>query len=407
MRLLHSFATVVLTCLFLAVDGDAQTKRESPKQASTPTEAMTGILRTISTTEADLDGIDTDFKPQTIVFVVTPTTDLSSVQKNDTVKIIYETRNSKNIALSIKVIQKATPLAQPKQAPTPATPSEAGGVSEVIPPAPAPVPISAPVTDNQPQQFASNEPPNANSLALEDVLQQQFPVTKITSDRSDIVVAGAVLKLHKDGLIMTATPSASAWTNVYTNGMLQSSSAENRKKAWIAGLLKGDRSTVDSTGAPQRKFVAGEKFWVTGFQVKKDAVVLNVYSDPYNDVRYYGELKFPITRSASPSSEDILKTINEVVSVEPADDKDRQLAQNSSVPAAPPASPAPQQAIGPPPPPDAPPPTPIIAIGQTKDQVVAGFGQPVRIAKLGGNKEIYFYKDMKVTFTNGRVSNVE
>jgi len=37
--------------------------------------------------------------------------------------------------------------------------------------------------------------------------------------------------------------------------------------------------------------------------------------------------------------------------------------------------------------------------------VVAGFGQPVRTAKLAGTKEIYFYKDMKVTFTNGKVSN--
>jgi ATP:corrinoid adenosyltransferase len=61
--------------------------------------------------------------------------------------------------------------------------------------------------------------------------------------------------------------------------------------------------------------------------------------------------------------------------------------------------------IAPPPPPaDAPPPT--IAIGQTKDQVTAAFGQPVRIAKLGV-KEIYYYKDMKVTFTSGKVSNVD
>jgi hypothetical protein len=61
--------------------------------------------------------------------------------------------------------------------------------------------------------------------------------------------------------------------------------------------------------------------------------------------------------------------------------------------------------IAPPPaPPDAPPPT--IALGQTRDMVVAAFGQPLRIAKLG-EKEIYYYKDMKVTFTDGAVSNVE
>jgi hypothetical protein len=38
--------------------------------------------------------------------------------------------------------------------------------------------------------------------------------------------------------------------------------------------------------------------------------------------------------------------------------------------------------------------------------VTAGFGQPQRIAKIGV-KTIYYYKDMKVIFTNGKVSNVE
>jgi outer membrane protein assembly factor BamE (lipoprotein component of BamABCDE complex) len=45
-------------------------------------------------------------------------------------------------------------------------------------------------------------------------------------------------------------------------------------------------------------------------------------------------------------------------------------------------------------------------VGQTRDQVKAAFGQPLRVAKIG-TKEIYYYKDMKVTFTNGKVSNVQ
>jgi hypothetical protein len=61
--------------------------------------------------------------------------------------------------------------------------------------------------------------------------------------------------------------------------------------------------------------------------------------------------------------------------------------------------------IAPPPPPvDTPPPT--VAIGQTKNQVTAAFGQPLRTAKIGV-KDIFYYKDTKVTFTNGKVSNVE
>jgi hypothetical protein len=77
----------------------------------------------------------------------------------------------------------------------------------------------------------------------------------------------------------------------------------------------------------------------------------------------------------------------------------------TSVSAAPALPPAPMPAIAPPPPPpDAPPPT--IALGQTMDQVTAGFGQPLKVAKLGA-KTIFYYKDMKVTFINGKVSNVE
>jgi tetratricopeptide (TPR) repeat protein len=69
-----------------------------------------------------------------------------------------------------------------------------------------------------------------------------------------------------------------------------------------------------------------------------------------------------------------------------------------------PAAQTPYQDVAPPPPPPAPAPT--ISLGQTKEQVAAAFGEPVRKAVLGP-KEIFFYKEMKVTFTNGKVSNVD
>jgi hypothetical protein len=67
---------------------------------------------------------------------------------------------------------------------------------------------------------------------------------------------------------------------------------------------------------------------------------------------------------------------------------------------------APLAPIPPPPPPadDAPPKT--ISLGQTPDQVVGNFGQPEKKVKLGA-KEIYYYKDIKVTFVNGKVSDVQ
>jgi uncharacterized membrane protein YgcG len=55
----------------------------------------------------------------------------------------------------------------------------------------------------------------------------------------------------------------------------------------------------------------------------------------------------------------------------------------------------------------APPPEPAqIEKGQTPDQVKAALGQPDKIVNLGA-KQIYVYKDIKVTFINGKVADVQ
>jgi hypothetical protein len=227
--------------------------------------------------------------------------------------------------------------------------------------------------------------------------------------------------LQKDGLMMCSTASSYAFSNTYANGVL-SANYNNRAKdaaksyAKAFGLsrfgLGGGASVTDAAnnGCPSRKFVAGEKFWITGIVAQKDGILVSTFSDPFGDDRYYGEIKFPFAKGTVPPVDDFVKTFAEVITVQPVDDSGSQGDQGGqpaqeAAPAAAPAAPAPMAAIAPPPPPaDAPPPT--IALGQTKSQVTAAFGQPVRMAKLGV-KEIYYYKDMKVTFTNGKVSNVE
>jgi len=252
-------------------------------------------------------------------------------------------------------------------------------------------------------------------------LVSQLKLTKATADRSDIVTAGDVVVLQKDGLMMCSTASSYAFSNTYANGVL-SANYNNRAKdaaksyAKAFGLsrfgLGGGASVTDAAnnGCPSRKFVAGEKFWITGIVAQKDGILVSTFSDPFGDDRYYGEIKFPFAKGTVPPVDDFVKTFAEVITVQPVDDSGSQGDQGGqpaqeAAPAAAPAAPAPMAAIAPPPPPaDAPPPT--IALGQTKSQVTAAFGQPVRMAKLGV-KEIYYYKDMKVTFTNGKVSNVE
>jgi hypothetical protein len=47
-----------------------------------------------------------------------------------------------------------------------------------------------------------------------------------------------------------------------------------------------------------------------------------------------------------------------------------------------------------------------IKAGQTTDEVTAALGQPKTVSDLGA-KKIYIYPDVKVTFVDGKVTNVE
>jgi hypothetical protein len=56
----------------------------------------------------------------------------------------------------------------------------------------------------------------------------------------------------------------------------------------------------------------------------------------------------------------------------------------------------------------APPPAPpkTISLGQTIDEITGNLGQPKSIVDLGA-KKIYVYPDMKITFNNGKVTDIK
>jgi hypothetical protein len=90
-------------------------------------------------------------------------------------------------------------------------------------------------------------------------------------------------------------------------------------------------------------------------------------------------------------------------------DPQSQVAANAQ-PAAQPqpqvAQPKVAQVAPPPQPPPPAPAPPTIKVGQTQDSVVAALGQPDSVDALG-DKQVYVYKSVKVTFINGKVSKVE
>ncbi len=266
-------------------------------------------------------------------------------------------------------------------------------------------------------------------------LQAEYALTKTTADQSDIVTAGSVLVLQKDNLYMVATTtSGNPCPNTYKSGKFTQNGAcrasETFKKVPLFGhSIPG----MDKAQVTSRTYVTGEKFWVTRIDLKdgKDAgVVMDLFTDAVNDVRYRTTLTIPF-KGGMPSADDALKLVQEVVTVAPAEDEKKddkkQEAKGNGGQAAPqqsqqaaagsgqqqpeaaqPAANAPPPPIEPPPPPpDAPAaPPPTVAMNQTPDQVTAILGQPDKKAKLG-TKEIYFYKDVKVTFVNGKVKDIQ
>jgi hypothetical protein len=281
------------------------------------------------------------------------------------------------------------------------------------------------------------EDPNA---AVQQKLESQYALTQPTADNTDIVTAGAVIVLNpkRGNVIMAPVSSTNFYQNTYKDGKI----TQNALGKGIGALNR--LSHIPGTSAPggpaTRTFVPGEKMWVTKIDVKADSVVFDLFTDAYADVRYKAALTFRFAKGSTPSPDQIEKMVAEVFKVQPAEDPKATAQQQAPAggqeqpaparvppPAprgAPPAAAEPAAVIPPPPPPPAdeapavippPPPPPTdeppappktTAVGQTIDQVVANLGPPVKIVKLG-TKQIYYYKDFKVVFVGGKVTDVQ
>lgn len=262
--------------------------------------------------------------------------------------------------------------------------------------------------------------PNSNE-GIEKALETTYALTKTTADKSDIVTGGAVLVLQKDHLLMSPTTSSvNPYPNKYKDGKITHALPKIR-------IPFGDKIPGASKVPDSREFVSGEKIWVTKIEVKDEKVVFTLLSDPFKDVRYQTTLTF--FGKGRPPADQVEKAVAEVFKVQPAEDdksakeekpaqgqKQAQVASGASTtppaPIAPPAPVAPAADAPPPPiappPPVAPDPEPTkLGLGQTPDQVIAALGQPKSIAKITDKKQIYIYKDLKVTFVGGKVSDIQ
>jgi hypothetical protein len=243
---------------------------------------------------------------------------------------------------------------------------------------------------------------NAQTAEIQKTIESKYSLTKPTADRSDIVTAGDVIVLQKDGLQMCGVTSSAPAQNFYKNGKI---TQNFMSKARFGGLSSMMGQAGNS--AATRTFVSGEKFWITSVETKDDGVVFGLISDPINDVRYYSTLKIQFNKGQVPPAAELVSLADQVFKVQPGEGGgDSARGSGPAVSAAP--APAAMAPIAPPPPPaDAaavPPPT--IKLGETRTEVTTAFGAPTKVVKLA-TKEIDYYPDMKVTFVHDKVTNVE
>jgi hypothetical protein len=254
----------------------------------------------------------------------------------------------------------------------------------------------------------------AQAVSLQEQLIAQYKVVKMGSDTSGYSVTdpGTLLAVQKGGLLGVPYSDKSPLTNKYEGGTVHPPSglAVAGKKA-----LLGHFSSTQSQGQITKLFAKGDKVYATKVEVNvdKDTVTLGIVAcdtcnktDPptYNKANVVFE--FPKGSLAKTSAGDVEDTIGQLLSV--SDDsqqgqgqqagQDQQAAQGDQQQAAqqPAQQPADQPAAEP----------QTIEKGQTTDQVQGSLGKPDKIVNLG-TKQIWVYKDLKVTFLNGKVSDVQ
>jgi hypothetical protein len=257
---------------------------------------------------------------------------------------------------------------------------------------------------------------SAQAVSLQEQLAAQYKLVKMGSDTSgySVVEAGTLLAVQKGGILAVPYSDKTILTTRYEGGTVHS---PNAVAVQARKALFGHFSQTASEGQSTHLFAKGDKVYPTkiDINVAKDSVTLGIVAcdtcnktDPPTYNKAQVQFQFPAGSLANASAGQVEDVIGQLLSISSDDSQQGgdqgggQQAGNDQgnnqqgggqgaaqqAPAAPPAEPA------------------QIEKGQTPDQVKAALGNPDKIINLG-TKVIYVYKDIKVTFLNGKVSDVQ
>ncbi|MFZ0307063.1 MAG: hypothetical protein WCA76_04060 [Candidatus Sulfotelmatobacter sp.] len=253
---------------------------------------------------------------------------------------------------------------------------------------------------------------SAQAVSLQEQLAAQYKLAKIGSDTSgySVVEKGTLLAVQKGGVLGVPFGDQNVPATKYEGGTIKGPSSL---------ALMGRKSIMGKFGKEQTThlFAVGDKVYPMKIDVNvaKDTVTLGIVAcdtcnktDPptYNKAQVV--FQFPKGSLANAAAGGVEDTIGQVLSIsnDDAQGGDQggqqqggdqggdqggqqqgggQQAAAADQPQAEPAS---------------------IEKGMTTDQVEAAMGKPEKKVTLG-TKQIYYYKDMKVIFLGGKVSDVQ
>jgi hypothetical protein len=231
-------------------------------------------------------------------------------------------------------------------------------------------------------------------VTLQEQLNSQYKLVKMGKDSGGeaVVDPGTLLVVQKGGVLSVPWKALALCPAKFQDNSLHPSTG------MCAAMVK----------SVSRYFQTGNKVYPLKIEVNTDKEKISftvVSCDSCNGINpptsYKGEVTFQFAKGylEKANAAEVEDTIGQVFSISSGDDAQQGQGQEASGNAPQAQQPAASQ--------EQPQPDPqTIQLGQTTDQVQAALGKPEKIVNLGA-KQIYVYKDLKITFMNGKVSDVQ
>jgi hypothetical protein len=251
----------------------------------------------------------------------------------------------------------------------------------------------------------------AQAPTLQEQLAAQYKVAKIGSDTSgySVVEAGTLLAIQKGGILAVPYGDSGVLPSKYEGGAVHGPSGMS---------LLGRKSVMGRFGKEQTThlFAVGDKVYPTKIDVNptKDTVTMSIVAcdtcnktDPptYNKAQVV--FQFPRGSIAKAGAGEVEDVIGQLLSISDSQEEgggndqqggnDQGGGNNGNAGGNGGGGQDQQQQQAEP---------QTIEKGMTTDQVQQALGKPEKIVNLGA-KQLYIYKDMKVTFIAGKVVDVQ